>query len=263
MPLQSSAKHADLWLPQPNKPHFQDAGRSSWRQSWGILTSFFAAKKIHSNARNPGSPPAVPRLVRSGIWTLNWSVSSMPRLQATKWVSKIKRREHQVGSKENSWGHSKPRHGKRLSNQWEYSQQSTNSAMATAFGWQIGLMRWEYITNIWKKGLLLNSYVSIFFFRLGQSFPVSSTDSFTWIPRKAYHTRHGSYYPLIYPKQTTQGFMVFFSHMTLGVHRYVAPSGHATSPRLAVERQATGHCRCPVVPGRKWQQATIENWGFP
>ena len=124
VPLQSSAKHAGLWLPQPNKPHFQDAGRSSWRQSWGILTSFFVAKKKNSNERNPGSPPAVPRLVRSGIWTLNWSVSSMPWLQATKWLSKIKRREHQVGSKEISRVHSKPRHRKCLSNQWEYAKQS-------------------------------------------------------------------------------------------------------------------------------------------
>ena len=55
---------------------------------------------------------------------------------------------------------------------------------------------------------------------------------------------------------------VFFSHMTLGynIGTLLAPSGHATSLRLAVERLATGHCRCPVVPGsRKWQQTTIEN----
>ena len=98
----------------------------------------------------------------------------------------------------------------------------TNSAMATAFGSQFGLMRVH--CNIWKKGLLLNSYISIFFFRLGQSFPVSSTDCFTGV----------------------------FSHMTLGVHRYVACAQWPCNI-------STARCRAPShrslpLPCGTWQQ---------
>lgn len=235
VPLQSSAKHAGLWLPQPNKPHFQDAGRSSWRQSWGILTSFFVAKKKSPATREIPGPHLQCRgwcAAEFGPWIGPFlqclgsrQPNGFPKSRGGN-IKLVQRKFHECTQNQD------------IENVYQINESMpsspTNSAMATAFGSQFGLMRWEYIANIWKKGLLLNSYISIFFFRLGQSFSVSSTDCFICV---FFHTWPWGY-----------------------IGTLLAPSGHATSLRLAVERLATGHCRCPVVPGsRKWQQTTIEN----
>ncbi len=108
---------------------------------------FCCSKKIPSNERNPKSCSAAAGAQRNlDLELVRFFNALAPEAGTSNWF------------KGNFMVHSRPSHGK------------MNESIP-----HFGLMRWEHIAKIWKKGLL-NNHFSIFFFDLGQSFPVSNTD---------------------------------------------------------------------------------------